>query len=501
MSDRIYDRTLLDRIRTPEEAAALISHGDSVGMSGFTGSGHPKAVPYALAHQISTAHEAGQEFRIEVWTGASTAPELDGILATVGGMAMRLPYQSDPISRQRINSGQMEYADMHLSHMPQFVRYGFLGDLDFALIEVTSILEDGRLVPSTSMGNNKTWLEMADKIILEVNAWQNEKLEGMHDVYYYTHMPPGRRPIPIIRPDDRIGEPYLRCPLDKIVAIVETDLPDRTTLFSPPDESSRKIAGHILEFLAHEIKKGHMGFTLPPLQSGVGNIANAVLAGLKEGPFDNLNAYTEVIQDGMLELMKVGKLKSASATAISFSEEGFNEFLTNIDDYRRRIILRAQGISNHPEVIRRLGCLAMNGMIEADIYGNVNSTHIMGTEIMNGIGGSGDFARNAFISFFMAPSLAKNGAISTIVPAVSHVDHTEHDVHVLVTDQGLADLRGLSPKQRAKCIIENCVHPHYKPLLQEYFQQATEVSRGKHTPHILREMHDWHIRFVETGHM
>jgi succinyl-CoA:acetate CoA-transferase len=385
--------------------------------------------------------------------------------------------------------------------MPQFVRYGFLGNLDFALIEVTSILEDGRLVPSTSMGNNKTWLDMADKIILEVNSWQNEKLEGMHDVYYYTHMPPGRRPIPIVRPDDRIGEPYLRCPMDKIVAIVETDLPDRATPFSPPDDSSRKIAGYILEFLEHELKKGLMGATLPPLQSGVGNIANAVLASLKDAPFDNLYAYTEVIQDGMLELLKVGKLKSASSTAISFSEEGLKEFLTNIDDYRRRIILRAQGISNHPEVIRRLGCLAMNAMIEADIYGNVNSTHIMGTEIMNGIGGSGDFARNAFISFFMAPSLAKKGAISTIVPAVSHVDHTEHDVHVLVTDQGLADLRGLSPKQRAKCIIENCVHPSYKPILQDYYKRAIDSARGKHTPHILREMHDWHIRFVETGHM
>src|SRR4029078_11583721 len=106
---------------------------------------------------------------------------------------------------------------------------------------------------------------------------------------------------------------------------------------------------------------------------------------------------------------------------------------------------RPQEISNHPEVIRRLGCLAMNGMIQADIYGNVNSTHMMGSSIQTGIGGSGDFARNAYISMFVTPSTAKGGLISCIVPMVSHVDHTEHDVHVIVTEQGLADLRGLPP--------------------------------------------------------
>ena len=112
----------------------------------------------------------------------------------------------------------------------------------------------------------------------------------------------------------------------------------------------------------------------------------------------------------------------------------------------------------------------MNGMIEADIYGNVNSTHIMGSKIMNGIGGSGDFARNAYLSIFMAPSQAAKGTISTIVPMVSHVDHTEHDTQVLVTENGLADLRGLSPKQRARLVIENCAAPDFKPLLKDYFR-------------------------------
>jgi len=326
-------------------------------------------------------------------------------------------------------------------------------------------------------------------------------MEGMHDIYYYTRRPPGRQPIPISKPDDRIGIPYFRCCPEKIVAIVETNTPDYNTPFNPPNETSQRIAGHILEFFIYEIKKGRLPENLLPLQSGVGNIANAVLAGLNEGPFDNMTAYTEVIQDGMLDMLRSGKLLSASATGLAFSPDSLAEFNQNIDEYCRRIILRAQGISNHPEVIRRLGCLAMNGLIEADIYGNVNSTHIMGTSVMNGIGGSGDFARNAYLSIFMTPSTAKNGAISAIVPMVSHVDHTEHDVQVLVTEQGLADLRGLSPKQRAVQIIEKCAHPDYRPALREYYQRALKLSPGKHTPHLLEESLSWHLRYMQTGHM
>ncbi len=498
---RIHCTALLDRVMSPDEAAALIPSGVNVGMSGFTGAGYPKAVPLALARRIMDANLAGKKFKIGVWTGASTAPELDGALAMVEGVELRLPYQSDPTCRKRINAGEMEYLDIHLGHVAQFVWFGFLGKLDIAVVEVAGILEDGRLIPSSSVGNNKTWLDQADKVILEVNSWQSPKLEGMHDIYYGTDLPPNRKPIPIVKIDDRIGTPYLRCPAEKILAVVQTDSPDRNTPFMPLDDVSRKIAGHVLDFLAFEVKKGRLPEHLLPLQSGVGNIANAVMEGLKEGPFNGLNAYTEVIQDGMFGLMQSGKLEKASATAFSLSTEAMATLNASLDDYRHRIILRPQEISNHSEVVRRLGCLAMNSMIEADIYGNVNSTHVMGTSIQNGIGGSGDFARNAYISMFMTPSQAKRGAISCIVPMVSHVDHTEHDVQVIVTEQGLADLRGLSPKQRAVQIIENCAHPDFKSGLREYYRRARELSPGKQTPHLLEEALSWHVRYLRTGHM
>lgn len=500
-ASRIDSLSLRSKVMSAGDAAEFISSGSTVGMSGFTGSGYPKAVPMALAARIEAAHRAGDPFKVRVWTGASTGPELDGALAKSNGIDLRLPYNSDPVARDRINRGDMEYLDMHLSQVAPMAWQGFLGPLDTALIEVTAIRHDGTLIPSASVGNNKTWLDRARQVILEVNGWQNPALEGMHDIYYGTALPPHRVPIPLVRPDDRIGEIGFRCDPAKIVAIVETNAPDRNLPFKAPGDDARAIAGHLLEFFRHEVAKGRLPKTLLPLQSGVGNVANAVLAGLADSPFEQMTAYTEVLQDGMLDLLRIGKLRIASATAFSLSPQAAADLNNSMAEFHDRIILRPQEISNHPELIRRLGCLAMNGLIEADIYGNVNSTHIMGSRIQNGIGGSGDFARNAYISIFMTPSVAKDGKISSIVPQVSHVDHIGQDVQVIVTEQGLADLRGLSPKQRAKVIIDNCASPIYRPALADYFERAKRSSYGQQSPTLLGEALSWHQRFVKTGTM
>jgi succinyl-CoA:acetate CoA-transferase len=498
---RVRASAFRSKIMSAEDAAALIRPGSAVGMSGFTGSGYPKAVPTALAARMEAAHARGEPFRLKVWTGASTGPELDGALAKADGVEFRLPYNSDPIARDKINKGQMEYLDMHLSQVAPVAWQGFLGPLDAAVVEVSGITDDGALIPSSSVGNNKTWLDRAERVILEVNRWQNPALEGMHDIYYGTALPPDRVPIPLVRTDDRIGQPTFRVDPERVVAVVETEAPDRNLAFSPPDDSARAIAGHLIEFLQHEVKVGRVPRDLLPLQSGVGNVANAVMAGLMDSPFENLTAYTEVLQDGMLDLLESGKLRVASATAFSLSPEAAERLNADMTAFRDKIILRPQEISNHPELIRRLGCIAMNGLIEADIYGAVNSTHVMGSRIQNGIGGSGDFARNAYISVFMTPSTAKGGKISAIVPMASHVDHITQDVQVIVTEQGLADLRGLSPKQRAKVIIGNCAHPDYRDALADYHARAMLGSYGLQTPHLLPEALSWHQRFIDTGSM
>src|SRR5690606_10669526 len=194
---RIRNASLAARVVDAASAAAHISPGHTVAMSGFTGSGYPKAVPLALAARMAQSRAAGAPFQIKLLTGASTAPELDGALAKVDGIALRLPFQSDPDARQRINDGSLAYIDAHLSHVAQHAWFGFYGDIDVAVVEAVAIREDGSIVPSTSVGNSKTWLDLAKKVIVEVNAWQPAELEGMHDIYYGTALPPQRKPIPL----------------------------------------------------------------------------------------------------------------------------------------------------------------------------------------------------------------------------------------------------------------------------------------------------------------
>jgi len=419
-----------------------------------------------------------------------------------GIIARRYPYQTNKSLRNRINSGEIAYTDIHLSHFAQQVRYGFFGEVDLAIVEAIAIDEEGNIIPSTSVGVSPTFIDQAKAIIVEINTSQPLELEGIHDIYQ-PQDPPNRYPIPLIKPGDRIGTTYIPTDPSKIKAIIITDIKDQPSdqpsPLAPIDEISKKIAGHIVNFLENEVKHNRLPQNLLPLQSGVGSVANAVLAGLLDSPFESLDFYSEVIQDSVLDLIDGGKIRIASGTSLTFSEEGQQRFISNLEEYKRKIILRPQEISNNPEIIRRIGSIAMNTAIEVDIYGNVNSTNIMGTKMMNGIGGSGDFTRNAFLSIFVTPSTAKNGDISCVVPMVSHIDHTEHDVHIIVTEQGIADLRGLSPRERAKLIIENCVHPEYKPKLRDYYQRA--LKKGGHTPHLIEEALSWHVRFLNTGSM
>ena len=499
MTERIANQKLRGKIMSAAEAAEFIGHGAKIGMSGFTGAAYPKEMPTAIAERAKEAHARGDEFAIDLYTGASTAPDCDGVLAEADALRFRMPYQSDPIMRKKINAGEMKYADMHLSHSAQQVSEGFFGKLDFAIVEAARITEEGHIVPSSGVGNNVEYLDAADKIIIEVNYWQPVDLEGMADVYRVQSRP-NRTAIPINNPGDRVGTTYIDIDTDKVVAVIETDSPDRNSPFKPIDDVSQRIAGNFLDFLEGEVAGGRLAYDGYVMQSGVGNVPNAVMAGLLDSKFENIQAYTEVIQDGMVDLIDAGKMTVASATSFSLSPEYAERMNKEAARYRESIITRPLQVSNHPEVIRRVGLIATNGMIEADIYGNVNSTNVSGSRIMNGIGGSGDFTRNGFISSFITPSLAKDGAISAIVPFASHIDHTEHDVMVVISEYGYADLRGLAPRDRAKKMIA-IAHPDYRPLLEEYVERVTAQGRPMHTPHDLATAFSFHQNLAEHGTM
>ena len=498
MSDRIAYAPFEKLVVSAEEAAKHVNNGDRVGISGFTGAGYPKGLPTAIADKAKALHDKGEEFKIDLFSGASTAPDCDGVLAEAEAINFRSPYNSDPLLRKQFNDGTALYQDIHLSHLGQQVEEGFYGDFQVAIIEAVRITEEGHIVPSSAVGNNLEFVEAADKIIIEINEWQSENLEGMHDIYRIDKLP-NRQPIPINKPGDRIGTTYMEIPEEKVVAVVKTNSPDRNAPFREPDETSEKIAANFIEFLEGEVAAGRLEYDKFIMQSGVGNVPNAVMAGLLDSKFENIQAYTEVIQDGMLDLIDAGKMTMASATSFALSPEYAEKMNAEADRYRNHIILRPQQISNHPEVIRRVGLISSNGMIEGDIYGNINSTNVMGSRVMNGIGGSGDFTRNAYISTFISPSQAKGGAISAIVPFASHIDHTEHDTMVFITEYGYADLRGLTPRDRAEKMIA-IAHPDYRDELQAYFGRAMK-QQHVHTPVDLETAFNFQRNFEEYGDM
>lgn len=501
IKDRICD-AVAGKVMSAEAATDFIHNGDNLGVSGFTPSGYPKAVPLALSERYK-----GTDFKVNVWTGASVGPEIDQAMVEAGIMDRRLPYQTNGTLRKAINEGKVKYADIHLSHMAQMVRYGFMANrkgVDVAIVEVCKIkdLGDGKvgLIPTTSMGNSSSYVAGAKKVIIEVNTTQPVELEGIHDSYVPLD-PPNRQPIPITRPEDRIGTTYIPCELDKIVAVVPCDISDKVRPLGEIDEDAKHMGENLVAFFKKEVAEGRLPKNLLPLQSGVGSVANAVINGLVNSDFEDLTVYTEVIQDGMFDLIDAGKLRVASGTALTPSPECQKKFYENVEHYKPYLILRPQEISNSPEVARRIGVIAMNTAIEVDIYGNVNSTHICGTKLMNGVGGSGDFARNGYLTVFFTNSLAKDGKISSVVPFCSHIDHATLDVDVIVSERGVADLRGLTPKEKAPIIIDQIANPKYQPMLLDYFHRACEACGNSQTPHILEEAFSFHERFLKTGTM
>lgn len=484
IAERIRSTYLARKVVPAEEACQFFKDGQVVVASGFTPAGYPKAVPLALSERLE---RTGDRLGVTLVTGASVGDELEGALTRVGAIAKRIPYQTHSASRIAINEGKTLFVDDHLSQVAARCRRGIYGHPDIAVVEAVMVAEDGKIVPSTSVGNTPAFLQEADGVIIEINTSQPLGLCGMHDIYMLGN--PHREPIPVLRPEDRIGSTAMDCNPEKVLAIVVTDIKDGSRPLGPGDDVTDRIAAHVVDFLAGEVKAGRLPANLLPLQSGVGSIANSVLKGLMESDFHEMAFYSEVIQDSVLDLLDAGKFRIASGTSLSLSPDRLDRFYASLDRYKDKMILRPQEISNSPEVIRRLGIIAMNTAVEMDIYGNVNSTHAYGTHMMNGIGGSGDFSRNAYLTMFMAPSTAKKGAISTVVPMVGHVDHTEHEVQILITEHGTADLRGLAPRQRAKVVIENCAHPDFRPLLRDYFRRAE--AKGGHTPHLLDEVFGW----------
>jgi len=482
---------------TAEEAASYVNNGDIIGFSGFTPAGCPKEVPTAIAKRAEAFHAEDKEFKIGMYTGASTGDSLDGALARANAILFRTPYQSNKDLRSALNCERAPYFDMHLSSIAPHLRFGFMPKPKFAILEVCDFNADGELILTTGVGISPTIAHLADFIILEWNHNHPKELRGFHDIFEPLD-PPFRLPMTLLKPSDRMGTPVLKVDPNKILCVVETWRDDEVGGFTPTDEVTDKIGQNVANFLASEIKSGRIPKEFLPIQSGVGNIANAVMASLGTNPdIPTFEMYTEVIQDSVIDLLRNGKIRFASGCSLTITTPVLKEIYKDLEFFRDKIVLRPQEMSNSPELARRLGLITINTALEADIFGNVNSTHVLGSKMMNGIGGSADFTRSAYISIFTTPSTAKKGDISSIVPMVTHVDQNEHSVNILITEHGVADLRGKSPIQRAEEIIENCVAPEYKQILIDYLA----LSGPCHTPTNLHACFGMHSQFMKTGSM
>jgi acyl-CoA hydrolase len=471
IKDRIECPELLGKVMPVEDAVKFVTDHSTVAISGFTKSGEPKCFFPALARHLE---QNAPQTKFALFSGASLSDEVENPIARFLGK--RGPYMSSAVSRKLIHSGDMDFTDVHLSTFARNLIYGFYGDVDVAVVEVSRIRPNGSVILSSSVGISAEALTMAKKIILEVNT-EIPDYTGFHDIALPMVHPRVGWPIPITNVDDRVGTPYVDIDIKKVVAVIESKLPDYPVEFKATEEIDRKIAENVIDFLLHCREWFNWGKRLPPIQSGVGNVANAIVGELYKSPFEKIRFWTEVFQDGMMRYVEDdAKFDCASATAISFSSEARANFEKIFNKCRDKLVLRPMWLSNCAEIISRLFVIAMNTPIEVDIYGHVNSTHIDGSKVINGLGGSGDFFRNAYISIVHTPSirsLRDGRTVSCVMPYVRHIDHTEHDIKCVVTEQGYALNTSIrSAKRRALDIIEKCAHPHFRPLLRDYLQMG-----------------------------
>ncbi|QAU11607.1 acetyl-CoA hydrolase [Halorubrum sp. BOL3-1] len=465
-----------------EAAAAALDADATVLISGFGSVGYPKAIPLALASD-------SRDLSLTLVASGKVGDEIDVDLVGSGQVERRFSYQSSRVAREKTDAREIAFSDRNASSIGDEVQYGGLVDPDVAVVEAVAVGEDW-FVPSTSLGQVPAFVEAADALYVELNRHQPLELQALHDVYR-PDAPPDRGPVPLSSPGDRIGTAHVEFDPEKLTGVVETETPDSTYTFRDPTDDDLAIAAHLGSFLREELERSSVFDEAVHLQFGVGSLGNALMGELQALDFGDREVvyFGELIQDGLFDMLDAGELEAASATSLALTDEGQERLFEDVERYAEDVVLRPADVSNHPGLIDQFGVIGVNSAIEFDLYGNVNSTHVHGERMINGVGGSADFNRNSLITVCALPSALNDGTVSRIVPQTFHVDHTEHDVDVFVTEQGAADVRGLSPVERAELIVERCAHPEFAPKLRSYLDDVRE--RQYHIPQDVERAAEW----------
>lgn len=490
IGERIRHRDSLGKVMTAAEAALLFRDGMKVATSGST-MGFPKATFGALAERIKA--EGG--LKIDLFCAGPLSSQFEDVLFEAGGIGRRVGAVGGEKLRGGINRGEVAFFEGKGSSLPLQVKRGWFGTLDMAVIEAVGLTGDGQIIPSTAVYDAPEWIEAASQVIVEINLNRPLAMEGLHDVYLR-----GAEPIPVVgNPLKKIGVPYFPVDPGKIKAIVFSDIAEKPSKEPKPDEMGAMIGQYLLDFFRKEVAAGRLGESLPPLELGFGELFTGMMRTIGESEFKSFRFHLPMVTDPVFELVTAGKVEWVMGIALRLSDDSWKRFVEEPDRYKKVIVLRPVTVVNSPELIQRTGAISINGCLEMDLKGQVNSSHVLGARIMAGIGGTYDYSRNSPCSIFIARSTTKGGNISSIVPMVSHVDHTMHDVDVLVTEQGLADLRGKDPRERAREIIAKCAHPDYREMLSDYLARA-EKEPG-HIPVLLDESWSFHLRLRRSGSM
>ena len=471
MADRVRSKRLRARIMdAPQAVERFIPERGSIAFSCMGGSSLAKAVPEALR----ASAESGRRYDLTLLTGGATTASFEACIAPLH-IRRRFPYLSGP-GRKAVNEGAVEFMDPRIGEFPDLVRRGIFTDghpLDVAVIEATAIDEKGRIVPALSLDALPAFVDACRHLIVEINA-RTPELAGLHDLY---RVRPGV-PIPIRGVRDRIGKPYVSVPASKVAAIVLTDRDEEpSAAYSGTSPTDRTIAEAVASFLNEELGGRGTGDRFA-LQLGAGPLAAVLLETL---PFRDLDIWTEGIPARWADAIgdKVRGISTTSMYLLPGDGAVLERMFDRLDDLRNHVVLRPYEVANSLEVIARLNVVTIQQAIEVDLFGAANTSHI-GRNAQNGVGGSPDFDRAAGLVIVAMPSTAGGGRFSRIVPLISSADIPRQDVDVLITEQGWADLRGLSPRERAEALIDRCSHPTFREGLRAYYRKARGL--GGHLP-------------------
>lgn len=214
---------------TAAEAAAMINDRDKMALGGFTPNGNPKAIFRELSKRAVKEHEAGKPFAVGIYTGASSCQSVEGDMANAHALLFRAPFSTNKDFRTHTNLGEIDYEDMHLGHMAERMRHGFYGEFDWAVIEVSDIVEgesECRAYLTSAGGIAATAARLAKRVILEHNTFHNPNSKFLHDTWEPGDNGSGRGPMMVIKPYDRIGENYISIDPKKIVGVIESNIPE-----------------------------------------------------------------------------------------------------------------------------------------------------------------------------------------------------------------------------------------------------------------------------------